>query len=195
MGSEWREGVQISILPTTLCTLVVIFDRTLKMMHGFGLPIAPTGREFQGADLLGVVCHCKDPSSDQPADAIVILLVAIADIEANPPGASQILRHVPTTGQTACSGPDIKHTNLRVPSKNLLCPPGAGAPIDTAVFDMTACLIGAMGVAVMHAAFDAALAFANSHNRRGVVDLPTRQAPAELLINIKMQTKACRALT
>ena len=47
----------------------------------------------------------------------------------------------------------------------------------------------------MRAAFDAALAFAKGDNRRGAADLLTRQAVADLLSSIKMQTEACRALT
>ena len=47
----------------------------------------------------------------------------------------------------------------------------------------------------MRAAFDAALAFVKGDNRRGAADLLTRQAVADLLSGIKMQTEACRALT
>lgn len=47
----------------------------------------------------------------------------------------------------------------------------------------------------MRAAFDAALAFAKSDDRRGAKLLLERQAVADLLSGIKMQTEACRALT
>lgn len=47
----------------------------------------------------------------------------------------------------------------------------------------------------MRAAFDAALVFAKSDDRRGKVPLLERQAVADLLGGIKMQTEACRALT
>jgi len=47
----------------------------------------------------------------------------------------------------------------------------------------------------MRAAFDAALAFAKGDNRRGASDLLKRQAVADLLSGIKMQTEAARALT
>lgn len=125
----------------------------------------------------------------------MILLVTIADIRHNALGAFKVLRHVPTAGHTACSGPHIKYTNLRVPAKNVLCPPGTGAPIVSGAFDCTAVPVGAMSVGIMRAAFDAALAFAKSDNRRGAADLLTRQAVADLLSGIKMQTEACRALT
>ena len=125
----------------------------------------------------------------------MILLVTIADVRRNEPGAFKVVRQISTAGHTACSGPHIKYTNLKVPAKNLLCPPGTGVPVVTATFDTTACLVGAMSVAIMRAAFDAALAFAKSDNRRGATELLSRQAPADLLSGIKMQTEACRALT
>ncbi|ERF74399.1 hypothetical protein EPUS_06577 [Endocarpon pusillum Z07020] len=153
------------------------------------------GWDFEGADLQCVVCRTTNPKSSEPADAIMILLVTIADIKRNAPGAFKIVRQVSTAGHTACSGPHIKYTNLRVPLKNVLCPPGTGADIVSASFDCSAVLVGAMSVGVMRAAFDAALAFAKRDNRRGASDLLTRQAVADLLSGIKMQTEACRALT
>lgn len=153
------------------------------------------GWDFEGADLQCVVCRTTTPSSDKPADAIMILLVTIADIKRNSPGAFKVLRHISTAGHTACSGPHIKYTNLKVPAKNVLCPPGTGAAIVSAAFDCTAVLVGAMSVGIMRAAFDAALAFAKGDNRRGASDLLKRQAVADLLSGIKMQTEACRALT
>ena len=125
----------------------------------------------------------------------MILLVTIADIKRNSPDAFKVIRQVSTAGHTACSGPHIRYTNLRVPKKNVLCPPGTGAPIVTATFDCTAVLVGAMSVGVMRAAFDAALAFAKNDNRRGGSRLLERQAVADLLSGIKMKAEACRALT
>jgi alkylation response protein AidB-like acyl-CoA dehydrogenase len=125
----------------------------------------------------------------------MILLVTIADIKRNAPGAFKTLRHVPTVGHTACSGPHIKYTNLRVPAKNVLCQPGTGAAVVAGSFDCSAVLVGAMSVGVMRASFDAALAFAKRDNRRGAAELLTRQSVADLLISIKMKTEACRALT
>lgn len=84
---------------------------------------------------------------------------------------------------------------MRVPAKNVLCAAGTAAPIVLGSFDLSAVLVGAMGVGIMRAAFDAALEFAKGDNRRGAVPLLQRQAVADLMINIKMQTEACRALT
>ena len=125
----------------------------------------------------------------------MILLVTLADIKRNAPGAFKVLRQLSTVGHTACSGPHIRYTNLRVPAKNVLCLPGTGASIVAATFDSSAVLVGAMSVGIMRAAFDAALAFAKGDNRRGASALLTRQAVADLLSGIKMQTEACRALT
>ena len=79
----------------------------------------------------------------------MILLVTIADIKRNGPDAFKVLRHVSTAGHTACSGPHIKYRDLRVPAKNVLCPPGTGAPIVSGAFDCTAILVGAMSVGIM----------------------------------------------
>ena len=125
----------------------------------------------------------------------MILLVTAADIARNDPSAFRVLRHISTAGHTACSGPHIHYTDLRVPARNLLCPPGTGAAIVSASFDVSAVLVGAMSVGIMRAAFDAALAFAKSDARRGAAELLTRQAVADLLSGVKMQAEACRALT
>lgn len=125
----------------------------------------------------------------------MVIMVTRADIERNDPEAFSVLRHLSTAGHTACSGPHIKYSNLRVPAKNVLCPPGTGASVVSNTFDLSAVLVGAMGVGLMRAAFDAALGFAKDDDRRGAVPLLSRQAVADLLINIKMQAEACRALT
>ena len=122
-------------------------------------------------------------------------MVTPKDLKRNAPGAFEVLRHVPIPGHTACSVPHTKFTNVRVPAKNVLCAPGSGAAIVSGSFDLSAILVGAMSVGIMRAAFDAAYAFAKNDNRRGAVPLLARQSVADLLMNIKMQTEACRALT
>ena len=156
--------------------------------------------DFKGADLQCVVCRSVSFSSlsstsDDPAASSMILLVTSADISANEPEAFQVISHKFAAGHSANSGPHIRYTNLSVPVENVLCPPGTGAAIVSASFDCSAVLVGAMSVGIMRAAFDAALAFAKGDNRRGATDLLSRQSPADLLIGIKMQTEACRALT
>lgn len=153
------------------------------------------GWDFEGADLQCVVCRDPSVTSDDPADAIMVLLVSRADIERNQKGAFKTLKHIPSVGHPACSGPHIKYTNLRVPTKNVLAPPGEGLSVVLGSFDCSAVLVGAMSVSVMRAAFDAALAFAKKDNRRGAEDLLSRQAFADLLSGIKMKAEASRALT
>lgn len=153
------------------------------------------GWDFNGADLQCVVCRTTKPKSDAPEDAVMIIMVTTEDVKRNSPGAFSVLRHVSTPGHTATSGPHIKYTNMRVPAKNVLCQPGTGAAVAMGSFDLSAVLVGAMSVGIMRAVFDAALEFAKGDDRRGAVPLLARQAVSDLLINIKMQTEACRALT
>lgn len=133
---------------------------------------------------------------EDPKDRIVIVLVTREDIVRNGESSFQVLQHIPTMGHTSYSGAHVRFTNLRVPTKNILCGPGPEAvEAVMASFDNTGVLVGAMAVGVMRAAFDAALAFAKSDSRRGTTPLLERQAVADKLGDIKMKTEACRALT
>ncbi|KAI0007247.1 acyl-CoA dehydrogenase domain-containing protein [Xylariaceae sp. FL0662B] len=158
------------------------------------------GWDYKGADLACVVCRdVTDLSSStedsDPKDSIMILVVTREDLDRNGAEAFEVIRDVETMGHVSVSGPHIKYTNVRVPAKNVLCAPGEGAAIVNASFDSTATLVGAMSVGIMRAAFDAALAFAKGDDCRGSVPLLERQAVADILSGIKMQTEACRALT
>ncbi|KAI6083085.1 acyl-CoA dehydrogenase NM domain-like protein [Hypoxylon rubiginosum] len=158
------------------------------------------GWDNRGADLACVVCRditnpIEDPNAD-PKDSIMVIIVTRADLERNGEGCFQVLHEVSTVGHSATGpGHHIKYSNVRVPTKNVLCKPGEGATVIPACFDLTAVLVGAMSVGLMRAAFDAALAFAKGDDRRGKVPLLERQAVADLLSSVKMQTEACRALT
>lgn len=156
------------------------------------------GWDFKGCDLACVVCRdvteAPAPDSD-PKDRVMIILVTRADLDRSGAGSFEVLRHVSTPGHTSVSGPHVRYTDIRVPAKNVLCPPGQGAQVAFASFDASAVLVGAMGVGLMRAAFDAALAFARRDSRNGAVPLLERQAFADLLSGIKMQTEASRALT
>jgi nitroalkane oxidase len=156
------------------------------------------GWDFKGCELACVVCRdvTEDyPPDSDPRDRVMIILVTRADLERNGPDAFEVLRHISTPGHTSVSGPHVRYTNVRVPVKNVLCPPGQGAQVAFGSFDASAVLVGAMGVGLMRAAFDAALAFAKRDSRNGAVPLLERQAFADLLSGIKMQTEAARALT
>jgi alkylation response protein AidB-like acyl-CoA dehydrogenase len=156
------------------------------------------GWDFKGADLACVVCRdiTKPVTADEdPKNRVMIILITRADLDRNGEGAFTVIRHISTPGHTSVSGPHVRYTNVRVPAKNVLCPPGRGAEVAFGSFDVSAVLVGAMGVGLMRAAFDAALAFGKRDNRNGAVPLLERQAFADLLGGIKMSTEACRALT
>ncbi|KAL3420747.1 acyl-CoA dehydrogenase domain-containing protein [Phlyctema vagabunda] len=155
------------------------------------------GWDFQGAELSCIVCRCTNsdvPESTSPADRIMILLVTKDDIARAGKGTFEVLAHPQVAGHTAVSGPHIKYTNLKVPAKNLLCAPGRGAAVVSASFEMSAVLVGAMGVGIQRGIFDAALKFSKS-TRGGSVPIGERQSVADLLIDIKMRTETSRYLT
>ncbi|KAL8391903.1 hypothetical protein RB595_002198 [Gaeumannomyces hyphopodioides] len=167
------------------------------------------GWDFKGADLACVVCRdataegtTDEISADADADPrgrIMLLLVTRADLDRSGPDAFTVVRHVETAGHTTWSGPHVRYADVRVPAKNLLCaasPSGRAADAVLGAFDGSAVLVGAMGVGLMRAAFDAALAFARGWGHGGgAAPLLARQAAADLLLGVKMQAEACRALT
>ncbi|KAM7220336.1 Acyl-CoA dehydrogenase/oxidase C-terminal [Rhypophila decipiens] len=160
------------------------------------------GWDFKGADLACVVCRDitegddgpQDPEQD-PKEKVMIILVSRADLDRNSEKSFEVIRQINMPGHTAVSGPHIRYNNVRVPAKNVLCPPGQGAQVAFASFDLSAVLVAAMGVGIMRAAFDAAIKFAKSDSRGGAVPLLERQAFADLLSGVKMTAEAARALT
>ncbi|KAL4930426.1 acyl-CoA dehydrogenase family protein [Aspergillus undulatus] len=156
------------------------------------------GWDYKGADLSCVVCRCVDPDvvarALHPRDLIMVLLITRADIESSGEGAFTVIKDIETAGHKAVSGPHIKYTNVRVPLKSILCPPGTGAEVITQTFEISAMLVGAMGVGIQRAVFEAALAF-SKNTRGGTVPIAQHQAVGDLLINIKMRTETSRLLT
>ncbi|KAL4938641.1 hypothetical protein BDV06DRAFT_49439 [Aspergillus oleicola] len=156
------------------------------------------GWDYKGADLSCVVCRCVESdvvaTASHPRDLIMVLLVTRADIEEGGPGSFQVIKDIETAGHKAVSGPHIKYTNMRVPAKNVLCAPGKGAEVITQTFEISAMLVGAMGIGIQRAVFDAALAFSKDP-RGGTKPIGQHQAVADLLINIKMRTETSRFLT
>lgn len=158
------------------------------------------GWEGKGADLQCVVCRysddggAPDPARD-PVEDILILLVTPEVIAANDRGAYEILSEPELLGYPCTSGPHNRFTNLRVPEVNLLCPPGRGAQVVEQTFGSSAALVGAMGVGLMRATFDAALKFAKNDTRGGSAPILERQSVADLLIDIKIRAETSRLLT
>ncbi|KAK3938735.1 acyl-CoA dehydrogenase/oxidase [Diplogelasinospora grovesii] len=148
------------------------------------------GWDFKGCELACVVCRDNTnprPSrtGGDPRESTMIILVTRADLDRNPAGSFEVLRHISMPGHTSTSGPHVRYTNVRVPAKNVLCPPGQGMQTVLTAFDITAVLVGAMGVGLMRAAFDAAAA-----------QPPLERQPfADLLSGVKMQIEASRAMT
>lgn len=136
----------------------------------------------------------QDPSTD-PRDAILILLVTPEAIKNNKQSAYQVLSHPELAGHVASTGPHVKFQNLHVPAKNLVAAPGHGAILVEQAFIFTAVLVGAMSVSIMRAAYEAALKFAKEDTRGGADPIIGRQSVANLLMNVKMNCDASRALT
>ncbi|KAI3393853.1 hypothetical protein diail_3580 [Diaporthe ilicicola] len=158
------------------------------------------GWDGKGADLQCVVCRRSDDSAPldparDPAEDILILLVTPEVIAANGPDAYKVLGETELVGYPSASGPHSRFTNLRVPNANLLCPPGQGAQTVEQTFGSSAALVGAMGVGIMRATFDAALRFAKEDTRGGSGPILERQSVADLLIDIKIRTETSRLLT
>lgn len=114
---------------------------------------------------------------------------------AKDPSTFQVLGHPELTGHTAANSAHCKFTNLRVPNRNLLAPPGQGAQVVEQTFGMSAAIVGAMSVGIMRHSFDAALAFAKEDTRGGTVPIIHHQSVADLLISIKARTECSRLLT
>lgn len=162
------------------------------------------GWDFKGADLQVVACRSITPSSSSatglstiPSDSAMLLLVTRALIDQNASDAYTVVRHLETPGHSACSGPHIRFTNLRVPSSHVLAPPGtpAAQTLLHATFTTSAATVGAMSVGIMRAAFDCAFSFAKNHDAGGTTTLLKRQSVADILIDMKMNTEAARVLT
>ncbi|KAK7535473.1 acyl-CoA dehydrogenase/oxidase [Phyllosticta citricarpa] len=161
------------------------------------------GWDGRGAELQCVVCRCvrddddhglQNPERD-PADDVLILLVTPEVVAANEPDAYQVLNEPELAGFHSTSGPHSKFTAFRVPQANLLCPPGTGAAVVEQTFGTSAALVGAMGVGIMRAAFEAAMKFAKDDSRGGTVPILERQSVADLLIDVKMRIETSRLLT
>ena len=117
------------------------------------------GWDGLGADLLCVVC--RSDANAPPAQAISVIAVP------KPAQGFELLHLIDTVGNRAHPAPEFALNNVRVPYDNVLGDVGAGRSIVDASFTGTAALVGIMGVALMRAAFDFALAFARTECRGG----------------------------
>jgi len=153
------------------------------------------GWDGKGADVLTILCRDPDVQSDDPRDATMVILATREVIDANKPGAFKVVEHKVTPGFTACSGPHVRFTDLKVPSKFIVATGATAAGLVATAFTASAAMVGAMGVGIMRAAFEAALKYAKENNAGGTVKILERQSPADLLIAIKIRADTARLLT
>lgn len=144
------------------------------------------GWDGQGADLLCVVC--RSDANAPPAQAISVIAVP------KPAQGFELLRLIDTLGNRAHPAPEFALNNVRVPYDNVLGEVGAGRSIVDASFTGTAALVGIMGVALMRAAFDFALAFARTECRGGARPILEHQAVGYALADAKTTLEAARYL-
>ncbi len=144
------------------------------------------GWDGLGADLLCVVC--RSDANAPPAQAISVIAVP------KPAQGFELLHLIDTVGNRAHPAPEFALNNVRVPYDNVLGDVGAGRSIVDASFTGTAALVGIMGVALMRAAFDFALAFARTECRGGARPIIEHQAVGYALADAKTTLEAARYL-
>jgi alkylation response protein AidB-like acyl-CoA dehydrogenase len=153
------------------------------------------GWDGKGADVLTILCRDPDAQSDDPQESAMIILATREIIDANEPEAFKVVEHKITPGFTAYSGPHVRFTNLKIPSKFIVAAGATAVGLVATAFTASAAMVGAMGVGIMRAAFEAALKYAKENNAGGSVKILERQSPADLLIAIKIRTDTARLLT
>lgn len=146
-----------------------------------------TGWDRQGADLLCVVCRTNPAAA--PAEGISILCVP------RPAPGIVVERFLDSMGHRAHLLPRFRFENVRVPRDHVVGGVGAGVAIVDASFTGTAALVGVMGVAIMRAAFDYALAFARREHRGGAAPIIEHQAVGYGLADAKTAIEATRYLS
>ena len=156
------------------------------------------GFDFLGADVQCIVA--RNPQiSDSREDSMMLILLTRETLEDNrkqDPNCYTILRHPLMPGFSASSGPHIKMTNIRIPSRYVLASGHEAVRIVAASFTCSAVIVGAMSIGIMRAAFESALNFARTRDQGGgAASILEYQSPADLLIDMKMRIEACRALT
>ena len=146
-----------------------------------------TGWNREGADVLCVVCR-TDPAAP-PESAISIIAVE------GPVTGVVFERAIDTIGHRAHLVPQFGLQNVRTPHRNLLGQEGSGLALTAAAFTGTAALVGIFGVALMRAAFEFALHFAQTEKRGGVHPIIEHQAVGYALADAKTTIEAARYLS
>lgn len=146
-----------------------------------------TGWNREGADVLCVVCRTN--SEAPPSEAISVIAVE------GPVKGLVFERAIDTIGHRAHLVPQFGLQNVATPHRNLLGEEGAGLALTAAAFTGTAALVGIFGVALMRAAFEFALHFAQIEKRGGVHPIIEHQAVGYALADAKTTIEAARYLS
>jgi nitroalkane oxidase len=156
------------------------------------------GWDTRGADLQVIVARNPAITSSK-IDSTILIVLTRAVIDSNRqngnPDCYSVVRHIATPGHTACAGPHLRFSNMRVPGRFILATGAEAVRIITATFTASAAIVGAMSVGIMRTAFDSALQFARTSTTGDNINVLEHQSPADVLINIKCRVEACRALT
>jgi len=146
-----------------------------------------TGWNREGADVLCVVCR-TDPAA-APDAAISVIAVQ------GPITGLVFERAIDTIGHRAHLVPEFSLRNVATPHNNLLGQQGSGLALTAGAFTATAALVGVFGVALMRAAFQFALHFAQTEKRGGVHAIIEHQAVGYALADAKTTIEAARYLS
>lgn len=146
-----------------------------------------TGWNREGADVLCVVC--RTDSAAPPSEAISIIAVE------GPVKGLVFERAIEAIGHRAHLVPQFGLQNVATPHRNLLGQEGAGLALTAAAFTGTAALVGIFGVALMRAAFEFALHFAQTEKRGGIHPIIEHQAVGYALADAKTTIEAARYLS
>lgn len=97
-------------------------------------------------------------------------------------------------GHPAVCGPHTRFTDFRVPDDHVLMAGRDAAQLISTSFIPTAALVGVFATAISRGAFEAALAFAKSDDRRGSVPIIQRATVSDRLVDIKIKCDTSRLI-
>lgn len=108
--------------------------------------------------------------------------------------AYHVLEEPELMGHPAVAGPHTRFTDFRVPDDHVLAAGREAAHLISTSFIPTAALVGIFATAIARGAFEAALAFAKTDDRRGSVPIIQRDTVADRLVDIKIKVDTARLI-
>jgi nitroalkane oxidase len=145
-----------------------------------------TGWDRKGADILSVLCR-TDPDAP-PEQGISVILVE------RPASGLVFERAIDAVGHRAHLLPQFSFEGVGVTSDNVLGSVGGGLALTAACFTGAAALVGIFAVALMRAAFEFTIAFAQNERRGGIHPIIEHQAVGYVLSDAKTAIEATRYL-